>query len=398
MRTENSISVPQFPYEFCEGTENYGTYSSGRQSRTYCIRKTQNEDVYPRTYANDRQIIGQFGRENADYCPVSERMDDTNIKGNSNYVGNCYLGDGNYGSFIFNNDNRNYTNEKYNEAIGQIYGNNSFCALSSLLPKGTDLYMGIRIKPICYPMFCTNESLTIQIGQQYFVCPQNGGIINSIQNYDGYIYCPEYNLICSGTELCNNMFDCVDKKSESKSKDALPKYTINTTSDGSVIEGEYIYENLVKSNVSKGYERSDDDNSKCPKNCFQCIKNRKCFECSDEKDYYFVGNNENTGPIKCVDEKPDNVTGPYYGPKKYNYEIVNIEKYVYYSCMDGCSRCKRGDVCDQCDLTHILNKNKCDERVPHCYIYDKVNGVDHDGNGNPTGYTYCDKCKDNYDC
>ena len=65
-------------------------------------------------------------------------------------------------------------------------------------------------------MFDAETSLTIKLNQQYLVYPQEGGIINNITNYEGYIYCPDYNLIGTGAFLCNNMFDCVDKNLEAK--------------------------------------------------------------------------------------------------------------------------------------------------------------------------------------
>ena len=179
---QNGLVVSHFPNEFCKNS-NRATCSSGRQSRTYCITDP-NADVLPTTYYEGRDIDNLWGKSNADFCPVSEILENSN----SVYVGNCYLGDGKYGSRIFNSRVKNYESEKYNEAIGQIYGDNSFCALSSLLPLGVTRNESTKIKPICYPMFCTDKSLTIQICQQYFVCPQNGGIVKEINNYVGYIY------------------------------------------------------------------------------------------------------------------------------------------------------------------------------------------------------------------
>ena len=61
-------------------------------------------------------------------------------------------------------------------------------------------------------MHCSDRSLTIQINNDFIVCPRAGGKINAF-NYNGYLSCPDYNLICSGSVLCNDMFDCVEKKS-----------------------------------------------------------------------------------------------------------------------------------------------------------------------------------------
>ena len=60
-------------------------------------------------------------------------------------------------------------------------------------------------------MHCSDWSLTFQINNDFIVCPRVGGKINAI-NYDGYLSCPDYYLICSGSVLCNDMFDCVEKK------------------------------------------------------------------------------------------------------------------------------------------------------------------------------------------
>jgi hypothetical protein len=61
-------------------------------------------------------------------------------------------------------------------------------------------------------MHCSDRSLTIQINNDFIVCPRAGGKINAL-NYNGYLSCPDYNLICSGSVLCNDMFDCVEKRS-----------------------------------------------------------------------------------------------------------------------------------------------------------------------------------------
>ena len=296
---QTSQGILLSPYEFCQGF-NMPTCSSGRQSRTYCVRSSN----FPVDTVYTRSLGGlSWGRRNADYCPVSDVHEQDK---NNPYVGNCKLGNNSYGYYItYEGDFRkNYSDLKFDESVGQIYGENSFCALSSLISKSDEIVRDDkykeRIRPTCYPMFCSDQSLTIQINNQYFVCPQKGGILN-ITYYDGYIYCPDYNLICSGTVLCNNMFDCVDNKSKAK-EDLI--YEINSNNDGSVIEG--IEKNtLLPSDlqIEKGYELSENETSKCPKNCFQCIDDRRCFEC--ETDYFYKGTTEAEGtPIKCNKTKP----------------------------------------------------------------------------------------------
>ena len=77
-------------------------------------------------------------------------------------------------------------------------------------------------------MLCSSRSLTIKIHENYIVCPRAGGKIE-VEGYGGFLLCPDYNLICSGTEMCNDMFDCVKKKSMTKSDSYKYDYKSKTT-------------------------------------------------------------------------------------------------------------------------------------------------------------------------
>ena len=65
---------------------------------------------------------------------------------------------------------------------------------------------------ICYETFCSSKSLTIKINDLYIVCPRSGGNVE-VEGYDRFLNCPDYNLICTGTVVCNDIFDCINKKS-----------------------------------------------------------------------------------------------------------------------------------------------------------------------------------------
>ena len=69
------------------------------------------------------------------------------------------------------------------------------------------------IHSVCYKIHCSNKSLTLEINNNYIVCSRAGGKIISVLNFQGFLFCPDYYLICSGTVLCNGLFDCVEKKS-----------------------------------------------------------------------------------------------------------------------------------------------------------------------------------------
>ena len=401
---EASGFTPLSYYEFCLGGYT-PTCSSGRQSRTYCVRPTITPDTgYSRTLSTTYTL----GRRDADYCPVSDTFTEDE---DSHYVGNCKLGNGSYGINIFYENTINeqsYDTLAFDDKVGQKYSDNSFCALSSLVNDDYN-YGGSnkekykeRIRPTCYQMFCTETSLTIKLYQQYFVCPQEGGIINNITNYEGYIYCPDYNLICTGTVLCNNMFDCVDKNS--KAKNDL-KHEVTPKSDGSLIEG--VEKNsLIPSDLEnvKGYELSDDENSKCPKNCFQCLEHRQCFECK-EGTYYKGTSEKDEKPIECVGSVPEN--DYHYNVPNYDigYNISKkLEQLVYFDCISGCKKCHNGEICDTCSPTHYLNNAKCIERIPHCKIYDNTSSssvVEHsDDNNGELAYTECAQCnnEENFYC
>lgn len=49
-------------------------------------------------------------------------------------------------------------------------------------------------------MTCSDKSLTILVGDDYFVCPREGGRIDG-EGFDGYLICPDYNLICTGKKF-----------------------------------------------------------------------------------------------------------------------------------------------------------------------------------------------------
>jgi hypothetical protein len=106
-------------------------------------------------------------------------------------------------------------------------------------------------------MNCSSLSLSInfKINELYIICPRGGGYVKIGRNYTGYILCPDYNLICSQTVPCNNMFDCVEKESRMK-KDYKYDYTLVNVSVQIILPDK-------NEDYEKGYELSDD--GVCPK-------------------------------------------------------------------------------------------------------------------------------------
>ena len=336
------------------------TCSSGRQSRSYII-------------TNNKMSRGNLiaGKEIADDCFVSDFY--KNEEDLSYYVGSCNKGNGEYGKMIYYNGHYSGKNGNIPENFGEKISNNSFCILSSAVPlslKESDSneflrYDGIT-HPMCYPIYCTSSSLTIHIYNQYIVCPREGGIVEIKGNYKGHIYCPDYNLICTGTIMCNDMFDCIEKHSLEKSDIFSYDYEIKTSQE------KIDEENLTEDDIVIGYELSNEEIGKCPQYCNQCRENKKCFICKEN--YILIGVKEgDDNPIFCV-ENAD--LERYY---------KNEDDNTYYLCPDNCLSCSARGQCNNCNDMYKLNNDNsaCEEIIPNCKILDN-------------NKEKCEECKDNF--
>ena len=92
--------------------------------------------------------------------------------------------------------------------------------------------------------------MTIKIFDDYIVCPRAGGKIK-VEGYYGYLLCPDYNLICSNTILCNSNYNCFEKNSKIKATAFNYDYEIKTTQDPSVYE-------VPNPEISIAWEKADD--------------------------------------------------------------------------------------------------------------------------------------------
>ena len=110
-----------------------------------------------------------FGRTNADNCPVNDLEIEEENK--IYFVGNCKYGNGKYGSHN-NFVDGNLSNENFLEILGEKYDSNSFCVLSSVLPEDKKniftSYSEDTTRALCYPMFCSSKSLSIQVFDECF--------------------------------------------------------------------------------------------------------------------------------------------------------------------------------------------------------------------------------------
>ena len=280
--------------------------SSGRLSKT--IYKL---DLIPEDQINDNifeyiTLDNKGGSKSTNYCPIAQ-FDES-----KEYIGSCS-----------NNDNTNINAQRYEK-----YGIDSFCVISSLEKTENE---NPEYIPICYEMICSSLSLTIKIGDNYLACPREGGQIKA-EGFKGYLLCPDYNLICSSTTLCNNILNCLEKQSKEKEESLYYDYEIKTTQNSSI----YNKENPV---INYGWELVQDGTGSCPYQCMQCKSKNDCTKC---RPHYNYENNKCTIKIKnCID-------------------FVNNEN-------DICSKCAEGYF-----LAESNNKRYCEIETekPHYYLYD----------------------------
>ena len=216
---QTTVRKSLFINEFCSGSTK-STCSPGRLSRGLCdniiAAGLMRLNQYKRIDEEDYWSL--YGNEYADYCPISISETEFNNNPKYSYIGNCNIGKkNNFGKdiFYFYYNNYNYDYSSFSSNYGENFSDTSFCAFSSVIHKDDEdeKFKGF-IRPTCYQMNCSNLSLTIRINEQYIVCPRGGGYVNIGGNYEGHILCPDYNLICSQTVLCNNIFDCGKKNQE----------------------------------------------------------------------------------------------------------------------------------------------------------------------------------------
>ena len=360
-----------FPNEFCAGGSKT-TCSPGRQSRGLCENKIiPDELISDFAYTRGWTL---YGNKYADYCPISENEKDYQNPKTYTYIGNCKLGKkDNYGhyAFFYWLENNLYDYSEFSPSYGESFSDISFCAFSNIIHKNDPKknFYEVFIRPTCYEMFCSDLSLTVKINEQYIVCPRGGGYVTIGGNYQGHLLCPDYNLICSQTVPCNNMFDCILKHSKMK-EDYKYNYSLVNVSTQIILPDDNI-------DYERGYELSD--NGKCPKNCSECNNHTQCFVCSTK---YYLGVKEgDSNPINCSYDIPE---FSYYGTNGSHY----------YRCIDHCKKCHNSYECEQCEPEYRLNSSHhCVERIVGCEKYNKSTGYEDrvDNNGG-LGYRDCEQC------
>ena len=310
--------------------------SSGRLSKT--IHKIYTSTSKPT--GSEYYISGFTGPEKTKYCPISEFHDinsDDNI-----YTGHC--------------SNEISANKELKNILDESFTEHSYCVLSSLISKEKENYETYsEYRAVCHEMFCSSESLTIKIKNKYIVCPRAGGQIKA-KNFQGYLLCPDFNLICTGTTLCNNLFNCFNGKSEEKEETFYYEYDIATTQNSE------IYKTGLE-DKKNNYELSSD--GKCPILCKQCLEDKTCIECAL---HYKLNNNKKS----CIEIVPNCI-------KFYNDEddiCIECKDGYFLSLEDKNNRnfvCQLNDPTNQYYLTYdeelgINYYIKCHNGVEQCSL------------------------------
>ena len=329
--------------------------SSSRLSKTvHVIYEAESEPSGAQYY-----ITGYTGPEKTNYCPISEYNEQDS---NSNiYIGHC--------SF------ESSANTEFDDnVLKESFTSSSFCVLSSLINKEIEGYeTKSKVRAVCHEMFCSSQSLTIIIGEYYIVCPRAGGKIE-VENFEGFLLCPDYNLICTGTSLCNNIFDCFTLNSEEKeSSFDYTDYTIKTTQNSAVYTSE-------TPEISNNYELTTND-GKCPYLCKLCKEGKICVKCAPhyEPDETTKTTCEKIDP-NCVEYLDDetnkckNCNSGYFIAKEDDVTFIcqsndKINQYYYisndislpftyyekcYNSINYCLLCESQTKCTQCNSANYV--------------------------------------------
>lgn len=152
----------------------------------------------------------QNGDMFADYCPIPISYSQENFE----FPSSCKFG------------KTSTLLPDYNEVIGD----NSGCFISNLSS------LSLRQEAVCFEYLCDKNNLTVQIKyeNQILKCPREGGEIKN-NNYSGSILCPDYYTLCSATVKCNDMLDCLLKKSIKIDESTNTLIDTNTNSNTNTI-------------------------------------------------------------------------------------------------------------------------------------------------------------------
>ena len=172
--------------EFCTVNEE-PKCSQSRISKGKCYIYNYTDNISSEYQYFDNVQYG--GNEKINYCPVSNVTDP---------------------SYYFSTSCKNKKNTP-NTKYGEVFGNNSFCFISSLSSNSSNDI--VEDEAICYEVNCDymTKTLFVIVNNTNINCSSNGSILYNPEGFKGNISCPKYDEICekNSSKLCNDMFDCI---------------------------------------------------------------------------------------------------------------------------------------------------------------------------------------------
>ena len=191
---KNNGKETSFTNDFCTEAET-SFCGSSHLNRGDCYIIEYDEKIESQYKHFSNEYLGGFSV--ADYCPVSYNYYDEELESNYNYPYNC-----NFGAQIY-------------KELGEIIGENSLCFESSLILESYNKNLD-DIYSVCYKVECdrNKKQIILNILGLTVICPGTETVLNKPNGFNGQIKCPDYNLVCTSKTLCNELFDCIDKKSE----------------------------------------------------------------------------------------------------------------------------------------------------------------------------------------
>ena len=197
---ENNCLINQkavFPNEFCDKSKEPKCLSSHLGTGECYIGDYNSIMEIPKKYQYfKKENLG--GLVNANFCPAANSYYESDSKKTHYFETNCR-----YGASL-----------NIFEHYGEVIGNKSLCFESSLVPRYSP--QPYKWRSICYKISCdrVNKNIIVFINDLNVTCPYNGRILKKVKGFKGKIKCPDYNLVCTSETWCNEMFECIDKKSE----------------------------------------------------------------------------------------------------------------------------------------------------------------------------------------
>jgi len=353
-----------------KGCEFFYNYCGNSSNSQYTFA---NEFFLPSAYSNEPKQSCSSGRLSKTIYKL-EAISDAD-KGNNNLIFEYFLNGKQYGGskatnfcpiaqFDDSSTDSHFYSGHCSEPITTLtngrdeeISDNSFCVLSSLVKGTTSAEPEPDVLSLCYKMECSPKSLTIKIGEYFIVCPREGGKIKA-DNFNGYLLCPDYYLICNSYPLCNNLLNCLKLNSTEKEESFYYTYDgkeIRTTQDSTIYEEE-----------SRNYGWELTNEGTCPYLCMQCKSHSDCTRCAP---HYTFKNGECVYAIEhCdqfVDQETDTCTKCASGyflaentngrfceieANKNQYFLYNEELQLYKKCeISNCQKCSSETQCIICN-------------------------------------------------